>query len=150
MTREGGTEEGRRKHWLIKSEPSTYAWDDLLRDGQTYWDGVRNFQARNNIRAMSRGDLALFYHSVKEKCVVGVARVCGAVYPDPTANEGDWSVVDVEPAFGLKRTVTLAEIKADPQLVEMALLKQSRLSVCPVSKLEFDHIVALGGKKRLS
>ncbi len=100
------------KYWLIKSEPGTYAWADLLRDGKTYWDGVRNYQARNNLRAMKPGDLALYYHSVKEKSVVGVAEVVSEAYPDPTAKDGDWSVVDFAPAFSLKKPVTLDDIKA--------------------------------------
>ncbi len=137
------------KYWLIKSEPGAYAWNDFLRDGKTYWDGVRNFQARNNIHAMKPGDLALFYHSVKEKAVVGVARVISEAYPDPTAKEGDWSVVDVEPAHDLKRPVILAEMKAEADLAEMSLIRQSRLSVCPLTKAEFSKVVKMGGKKQL-
>lgn len=134
------------KYWLLKSEPGTYSWDDLVRDGKTYWDGVRNFQARNNIRAMKPGDKALYYHSVNEKSVVGVAAIVSEAYPDPTAKEGDWSVVDVEPVHGLKRPVTLDEIKSVSALSEMVLVKQSRLSVQPVRKPEFDKVVKLGGK----
>ncbi len=137
------------KYWLIKSEPSTYAWGDLVRDGKTYWDGVRNYQARNNIRTMKPGDLALYYHSVKEKSVVGVAKVVSEAYPDPSARDGDWSVVDFEPVFGLKNAVTLDDIKAQQCFSEMVLLKQSRLSVQPVRKGEFDAIVKLGGKLKL-
>lgn len=137
------------RYWLIKSEPSTYAWDDLVRDGKTYWDGVRNFQARNNIRAMKPGDLALYYHSVKEKSVVGVAKVVSEPYPDPTAKDGDWTVVDVAPAFGLKKAVTLGEIKAVKALRDMILVRQSRLSVQPVEKPEFDEIVRMGGRQKL-
>ncbi len=138
-----------KQYWLIKSEPGAYSWTKFLSDKKTYWDGVRNYQARNNIRAMKPGDLALFYHSVKEKSVVGVAEVVSQAYPDPTAKEGSWSVVDVKPSFGLKQEVTLAQIKADPRLTEMSLIKQSRLSVCPVSKAEFDVIVKQGGKTKL-
>ncbi len=130
-------------YWLIKSEPSAYAWEDLLRDGRTAWDGVRNFQARNNLRAMKTGDLCLYYHSVSEKRVVGVARVVREAYPDPTADRGDWSAVDVAPAFPLKRAVALSDIKATPGLEDMALLRQSRLSVCPVLKDEFERILRL-------
>ncbi len=137
------------KYWLIKSEPSTYAWDDLVRDGKTYWDGVRNYQARNNIRTMKPGDLALYYHSVKEKSVVGVAKVVSEAYPDPSAVDGDWSVVDFEPVHGLKKAVALDDIKAQRSLSEMVLVKQSRLSVQPVRKGEFDAIVKLGGKLKL-
>jgi len=131
-------------HWLIKSEPGTYGWDDLVRDRRTTWDGVRNFQARNHLRAMQRGDLALFYHSVSERSVAGVARVLTAPAPDPKAP--DWTVVDVEPAFALARPVTLDEIKQHRALADMVLLKQSRLSVQPVTKAHFDAIVKLGGK----
>ena len=136
------------KHWLIKSEPGTYSWEDLVRDKKTRWDGVRNFQARNNIRAMQPGDLALFYHSGEERSITGVARVASAPYPDPTAKEGDWSVVDVEPAFALREPVTLERIKEERALAGMALLRQSRLSVQPVGKEEFDAIVKIGGKAR--
>jgi predicted RNA-binding protein with PUA-like domain len=136
------------QHWLIKSEPGTYAWADLVRDGKTRWDGVRNFQARNNIRAMRRGDLALFYHSVNERQIPGVARVVAAPYPDPTAKEGDWAAVDVEPAFALREPVALERIKRERELQGMTLLKQSRLSVQPVRKEEFDAIVRIGGKGR--
>ena len=135
-------------YWLIKSEPGTYSWDDLQRDGKTYWDGVRNYQARNNLRAMKPGDKALFYHSVKEKAVVGVAVVTSEAYPDPTAKDGDWSVVDVEPGTALRRAVTLDDIKAEASLSDMILVRQSRLSVQPVRKAEFDKIVKMGGAVR--
>ncbi len=133
-------------YWLVKTEPGAYAWADLVRDKQTAWTGVRNFLARNNLRAMKRGDHCLVYHSVSEKAVVGVARVMRGARPDPTAEEGDWSCVDIAPIFALERSVTLAQIKADPALRDMALLRQSRLSVCPVAPAEFDRIVALGGR----
>ena len=136
-------------YWLIKSEPGTYSWQDLVRDGQTSWDGVRNFQARNNLRAMQAGDLALFYHSVNEKCIVGIARVTKEAYPDRTAKGGDWSAVDVEPAFALARPVTLADVKAESGLAEMVLVRQSRLSVQPVEKEEFECIARMGGRKKL-
>jgi predicted RNA-binding protein with PUA-like domain len=134
------------QYWLIKSEPGTYAWSDLVRERRTVWDGVRNFQARNNLRAMQRGDLALFYHSVSERSMPGVARVVSAPYADPKA--GDWTVVDVEPAFALAEPVTLDAIKQQSGLKDMVLLKQSRLSVQPVRKAEFDAIVKLGGRAR--
>ena len=136
------------KHWLIKSEPGTYSWQDLQRDGKTRWDGVRNFQARNNLRAMHPGDLALFYHSGDERSIPGVARVASAPYPDPTAKEGDWSVVDVEPVHALREPVTLERIKEEPALRDMVVVKQSRLSVQPVRKEEFEAIVKIGGKAR--
>ncbi|MEO8604301.1 MAG: EVE domain-containing protein [bacterium] len=133
-------------YWLIKSEPSTYGWSDLVRDGRTTWDGVRNFQARNNLRAMQRGDLALFYHSVSERSIAGVATVASEPYADPKAKA--WTVVDVEPAFALKVPVSLDAIKEQKGLGDMVLLKQSRLSVQPVRKAEFDAIVKLGGRVR--
>lgn len=131
-------------YWLIKSEPSTYSFDDLRRDKRTVWDGVRNFQARNHLRAMRRGDLALFYHSGEDKAVVGVARVEKEAYADPSARDGDWSVVDVALEHGLENAVTLAQIKSDPALKNMVLVKQSRLSVQPATKGEFERIVKLG------
>ena len=133
-------------YWLLKSEPGTYAWGDLVRDRRAVWDGVRNFQARNNLRAMRPGDLALFYHSVNERCVLGVARIASEPYADPKAP--DWTVVDVEPVHALKQPVTLDRIKQDKAFAEMVLLKQSRLSVQPVRKAEFDAVVKLGGRAR--
>ena len=132
------------RYWLIKSESGTYSWQDLTRDGKTRWDGVRNFQARNNIRAMQPGDLALFYHSGDERSIPGVARVVSAPANDPTAKDGDWWAVDVEPAYPLRTAVSLDQIKAERSLADMVLLKQSRLSVQPVEKAEFDAIVKLG------
>lgn len=131
-------------YWLIKSEPGTYSWANLLRERRTVWDGVRNFQARNNLRAMRPGDLALFYHSVNERSVLGVARIASAPYPDPKAP--DWTVVDVEPAFSLKAPVSLDRVKTERALKEMVLLKQSRLSVQPVRKSEFEALVSIGGR----
>lgn len=133
-------------YWLMKSEPDAYSWDDLLRQKRGVWDGVRNFEARNNLRAMKVGDRALFYHSVKEKRVVGVARIVREAYPDPTAKEGDWSVVEVEPEAPIAHPVTLDEIKGDKLLSEMAIVRKSRLSVSPVTKAQFDRILALGKK----
>jgi predicted RNA-binding protein with PUA-like domain len=134
------------RHWLLKSEPGTYSWDDLRRDRRTVWDGVRNFQARNNLRSMRRGDLALFYHSVDERRILGVARIASAPYADPAAP--DWTVVDVTPAFALRTPVTLDQIKATPALAAMVLLRQSRLSVQPVDPPAFATIVTLGGRAR--
>ena len=134
--------------WLIKSEPGVYAWEDLVRDGRTSWDGVRNAQARNALRAMRAGDLCLYYHSGAERRVVGVAEVVREAYPDPTANDGDWCAVDVAPAFPLKGAVPLAAIRAEPSLAGMVLLKQGRLSVSPVSDPEFGRILALGKTRR--
>jgi len=136
-----------RKYWLMKSEPSKYSYAQLVRDGQTMWDGVRNFEARNNIRAMKAGDLALFYHSNDGKAVVGVARIKREAYADPTAPGEDWSVVDVEPAVPFKVPVSLEAIRGEADLAEIALLKKSRLSVVPVSKQHFDRILKMGKTK---
>ena len=132
--------------WLIKSEPSVYAFSQLVKDKKTRWDGVRNFEARKNLRSMKSGDFCLFYHSNDDKAVVGVARVVKEAYQDPTTSE-DWSVVDVEPVMGLKKSVTLAEIKDSPKLSTMVIVKKSRLSVAPVTKAEFDAVLAAGGTK---
>ncbi len=134
-------------YWLAKSEPAAYAWAQLVKDGKVAWTGVRNFQARNNLRAMKKGDLVCFYHSVSEKQVVGVARVAREFYPDATATEGDWSCVDLEPVTALKIPVTLAAIKADPVLQAMPLVKQSRLSVTPLTPPQFVRLLALAGTK---
>ena len=131
-------------YWLAKSDPDTYGWPELVRDGKTSWDGVRNFTARNNIRAMKPGDLVLFYHSGKEKSVVGAMKVLSEAHPDTTSEE-DWSAVDVAPAWALKSPVPLSRIKAEPALRNMQLLRLGRLSVMPVEKKEFDIIVSLGG-----
>ena len=131
-------------HWLVKSEPYEYSWDNLVRDGSTYWDGVRNAQARNNLRAMAVGDLILYYHSNVGKEVVGVAKVKKTAYQDPTTDDDRWVVVDVAPLKALAEPVTLKDIKAAPKLSEMALIKQSRLSVMPVEKKHFDAILKMG------
>lgn len=131
------------RYWLIKSEPYKYSWNQLEQDGITFWDGVRNYQARNNLAAMEIGDLCLFYHSNEGKEVVGIARVAGTARPDPTADSDTWVGVDVSPQQKLKNPVTLAQIKAEPSLAQMGLLRQGRLSVVEVSREEFDIIVAL-------
>jgi predicted RNA-binding protein with PUA-like domain len=133
------------QHWLVKQEPEKYPWVQFVKDKGTLWDGVRNYQARNNLRAMRKGDLVLFYHSVSEKAVVGVAKVTREAYLDPTAKEGDWSVVDLKPVKALAAPVTLAQIKAEPKLAGMGLLKQSRLSVSPLSAAEFKRVLKMGG-----
>lgn len=138
---------GTRSYWLIKSEPYKYSFAQLVKDGQTMWDGVRNYEARNSLRAMKQGDLALFYHSNEGKSVVGVARIKREAYPDPTAPGEDWSVVDVEPVAPLRAQVSLDDIRDDPSFAEIALLKRSRLSVVPVSKEHFDRILKLGKTK---
>jgi predicted RNA-binding protein with PUA-like domain len=130
-------------HWLVKSEPESYSWDDLVREKKTSWTGVRNFSARNNLRRMSKGDEVLVYHSGDAKSVVGVAKVVRTAYADTTADEGDWSTVDLVPVRALKRPVTLPEIKANSRLKKMGLVRQSRLSVMPVSAPEFREILRL-------
>ncbi|WP_373533187.1 EVE domain-containing protein [Vampirovibrio sp.] len=132
------------QYWMMKTEPGEFSFDDLVRDGSTVWDGVRNFQARNNLKAMRKGDQVLIYHSVTEKALAGIAKVSREFYPDPTDNpKGDWVVVEVEPVKPLKRKVTLAEVKATPALAEIPLIKQSRLSVMPLEKSVFDQLLAL-------
>ena len=130
-------------YWLIKSEPNTYSWDDFVKLGRDHWDGVRNYQARNNMKAMKVGDQALFYHSVNEKSVVGIAEVVREHYPDPTTDDERWCVVDFVPVRPLKRKVTLDEIKADDRFSEMVLVKNTRLSVQPVKVEEFDLIIGM-------
>ena len=134
------------RHWLAKSEPFKYPWSQLVLDGRTAWDGVRNFEARNNLRAMAKGDLLLFYHSNEGKEVVGVASVVKTAYQDPTTEE-DWSVVDVAPCVALPKPVSLASIKAEPKLAAMDLLRRSRLSVVPVRPEEFACILHMGACK---
>jgi predicted RNA-binding protein with PUA-like domain len=134
-------------HWLAKSEPSKYSWDNLVRDKRTSWDGVRSFEARNNLRAMKKGDPVLFYHSNEGKEVVGVAKVIREAYPDPSAPDEDWSVVDLAPVKKLRTAVTLAAIKSDAELAAMALLRRSRLSVVPVTPAEFARILELAETK---
>jgi predicted RNA-binding protein with PUA-like domain len=129
--------------WLVKSEPSAYSWANLVADGRTAWTGVRNFTARNNLRAMRKGDAVLFYHSVVGKEIVGVAKVVREAYSDSTAKEGDWSAVDLAPEKPLAKPVTLDEIKRNPKLKEMALLRLSRLSVQPVTRGQFDEILRM-------
>ena len=134
-------------YWLVKSEPEAYSWAQLVKDGKTAWTGIRNFAARLNLRAMKKGDLVCFYHSVSEKQVVGLARVAKEFYPDPTATEGDWSCVDLEPFKPLKNPVTLETVKADKILSAMKLVRQSRLSVSPLTPAEFTRLLELAGTK---
>jgi predicted RNA-binding protein with PUA-like domain len=131
------------RHWMVKSEPASYSWEQFTKDGHAAWTGVRNFQARNNLRAMKTGDVVLFYHSVTGKEVVGIAKVAREAYPDPTADEPGWDCVDLVPAKPLKKSVTLAAIKAAPTLKDIALLKQSRLSVMPLTAEEYAVILKL-------
>jgi predicted RNA-binding protein with PUA-like domain len=136
-----------KQYWLVKSEPESYSWSDLVKDGKTSWTGVRNFQARNNLRAMKKGDLVAFYHSVTDKQIVGIAKVIGEAYPDKTADEGDWSTVDLAPEKPLKRPISLAEVKADAVLKKMALVRLSRISVVPVDEREWLRIAQLASDK---
>ena len=133
------------QYWLVKQEPTAYSWDQFVADGKTDWTGVRNFQARNNLRAMKSGDQVLFYHSVNGKAVVGVAVVSREAFPDPTAPNGDWSSVEIKPVRPVKPPVKLEQIKAEPKLAQIPLLRQSRLSVMSLSKQEFDDVLGLTG-----
>jgi predicted RNA-binding protein with PUA-like domain len=133
-----------KNFWLVKQEPSSYSWSDFKKEGKTNWTGVRNYTARNNLRKMRQGDEVLFYHSGEDKAAVGVARVKRPAYPDPTASEGDWSAVDLVPINALARPVTLAEIKQAPRLRKMQLIRQSRLSVMPLTAAEFNGIIKMG------
>ena len=134
-------------YWLAKSEPDAYAWASFVKDGKTAWTGVRNFAARLHLRAMKKGDTVFFYHSNEGKEVVGVAQVIKEAYPDATAEEGDWSCVDLKPLKPLATPVTLVQIKADAVLKEMALVRQSRLSVSPVTAAQAERLLKLGGTK---
>ena len=131
-------------YWLIKSEPGTYSWEDLKSDGQTYWDGVRNYQARNNLREMKVGDLAFFYHSVNEKRILGVAEIIKEHYQDPSTADERWVAVDVRPYKEFSTPISLGDIKAVNELSNMVLVKNSRLSVQPVRREEFDLILGMG------
>ena len=132
-------------YWLVKSEPGTFSWDDLVRDKKTVWDGVRNFQARNNLKNMKKGDLAFFYHSGEDKAIVGIGKIVKEGYPEPKDN--NWIAVDIASDKKLKKPVTLAQIKADKRLADMVLVRASRLSVQPVKADEFDLIMALSETK---
>ena len=131
-------------YWLVKTEPEAYAWTTFLRDRRTAWDGVRNYQARNHLRAMKTGDRVLFYASVTTKAVLGTASVTKEAFPDKTAKEGDWSAVELEVGESLPRPVELPTIKAEPRLADLPLLRQSRLSVMPLSQAHFNLILLLG------
>ncbi len=131
--------------WLIKQEPSKYSWGEFLKDKSTYWEGVRNYQARNNLAAMKKGDLAFFYHSVVGKEIKGVAKITREAYPDPTTDDERWVVVDLKPVKTLKIPVTLEDIKGHNKLGDIALIKQSRLSVMPIKSAEFKIILKMGG-----
>ena len=132
-----------KNFWLVKQEPSSYSWSDLVADRETSWTGVRNFTARNNLRKMQKGDEVLFYHSGDEKAVIGIAKVTRAAYPDATAKEGDWSTIDLAAVKPLARPITLREIKSQPRLKQIGLVRQSRLSVMPLAESEFREIVMM-------
>lgn len=137
-----------KSYWLVKSEPDKYSWDQFVKDGATCWDGVRNAQARNNLAAMKKGDAVLYYHSNEGREVVGVAKVTKTAYPDPTTDDERWVVVDLAPVKALRHPVTLLEVKADPKLRDIPLVRQSRLSVMPIPKDAFERIVSLGKRAR--
>ena len=136
-----------KSFWLVKQEPSSYSWSDLVAEGQTSWTGVRNYAARNNLRKMQKSDEVLFYHSGDEKAVVGIAKVIRTAYQDSTAKKGDWSTVDLAPVTLLQRPVTLREIKSHPPLKGIALVRQSRLSVMPLAESEFREIVKMASPR---
>jgi predicted RNA-binding protein with PUA-like domain len=138
-------------YWLVKSEPSAYSWQQLVTEGSTVWSGVRNYAARNNLRAMSLGDEAFFYHSNEGLCIVGIARVCRTLYPDPTSSDETWGAVDFEPVKSLKTPVTLDQMKADTRLRDLELLRIGRLSVSKVTADQWKIILELGktGSKKI-
>lgn len=134
-------------YWLLKSEPSAYAWEQLVKDGRTHWNGVRNYQAANNLKAMKRGDRAFFYHSNEGLAIVGIAEIAKEAYPDPSDAAGRFVMVDVKPLMPVKKPVTLAEIKAEPKLKDFALVRQGRLSVVPVTDEEWRIVTKMAGVK---
>ena len=136
-----------KNYWLVKSEPESYSWATFVKEGKTAWTGVRNFSARNHLRAMKKGDFVFFYHSVSEKQVVGLARVDKEAYPDATASEGDWSSVDLAPVKALKKPVSLDAIKSDKLLEDVPFVRQSRLSVSPLTEAQFNRLLGLAETK---
>ncbi|HTO82767.1 MAG TPA: EVE domain-containing protein [Methylomirabilota bacterium] len=134
-------------YWLMKSEPSSYSWQQLVKERRTFWSGVRNFQASSNLKAMKNGDRAFFYHSGEDKAVVGIAEIVKEYYPDHTDESGKFGMVDVIPVAALPKPVTLAQIKAEPKLKDLALVRQSRLSVMPIDEKSWKLICAMGGSK---
>jgi len=134
-----------KNYWIVKQEPEAYSWDTFVKDGGTSWTGVRNFQARNNLRAMKKGDLVFFYHSVSDKQIVGLAKVAKEAYPDKSADEGDWSAVDLVPVKALPKPVPLETMKGDAKLKELKLIRQSRLSVVPATEKQAERILELAG-----
>ena len=134
-------------YWLVKSEPIKYSWAKFVEDKQTFWDGVRNYAARNNLRAMAKGDKALFYHSNEDLAIVGIAQVAKTAYQDPTTEDTNWVAVDMKPVKTLKRPVTLSELKSNPEFASMELIRLSRLSVSRVTESEFQKIMEMSGTK---
>jgi predicted RNA-binding protein with PUA-like domain len=134
------------QHWLVKSEPVKYSWEKFNKEGRTFWDGVRNYQARNNLKLMKEGDLVMWYHSNDGKEVVGIARVVKEFYQDPTTDDANWVVVDLEPVESLKKPITLEQIKADERLKDIGLVRQGRLSVMALKREEFDRILELAAE----
>jgi predicted RNA-binding protein with PUA-like domain len=137
----------KNSYWMVKQEPETYSWSDFVKDGRTDWSGVRNYQARNNLREMKTADRVLFYHSGKDKAVVGLAEVVKSAYPDPTADDPQWVAVDLKPIKPFATAVPLAAIRYDKRLSQLPLIRQSQLSVMSLTKEEFDVIVAMGNSK---
>ncbi len=135
------------KHWLVKSEPFKYSWEQFEKDKETFWDGVRNYQARNNLREMKKGDLVMWYHSNEGKEIVGIAKVSKEAYQDPTTEDPNWVVVNLKPFKKLKKTITLEQIKADENLQNIGLVRQGRLSVMSLTQYEFDYILELSQQK---
>lgn len=133
-------------YWLVKSEPFKYSWEKFEKEKKTFWDGVRNYQARNNLQSMKKGDLVLFYHSNEGMEVVGIAEVIKEFYQDPTTEDTRWVAVDLKPKKKLKKPVTLSEIKSDPLLTQIALVRQGRLSVMPLTQIEFDRILEMSAR----
>lgn len=133
------------QHWLVKSEPFKYSWDQFEQDKGTYWDGVRNYLARNNLREMAKGDLVLFYHSNEGLEIVGIAKVTKTAYQDPTTDDTNWVAVDLKPYKRLKKPVSLTQVKAEPRLKDIQMLRLNRLSVVSITPEEFDLILAMGG-----
>lgn len=137
------------KYWLIKSEPFKYSWDQFVKDGKTFWDGVRNYGARNNLRAMRKGDHVLFYHSNEGMAIVGIAEVVKEAYQDPTTTDTNWVAVDFKPVAALPKAVTLAQIKAESSLQDMDLVRLSRLSVGTVKEKEYKKVLTMAGMNKL-
>ncbi len=135
------------QYWLVKTEPGAFSWDDLVRDGKTHWDGVRNYQARNNLKLMKEGDKVLLYHSVNQKQVMGTTTVTKEFYQDPTTEDERWVAVELQPETAFAHPVTLAEVKAEPTLENIALVKHSRLSVMPLEEAEYDQLCAMGARE---